>query len=422
MRLMRLKRTLVGLAVVLALLLAALLLAATAALQPEPSVNQSGNLGHADIARALTLLRQHDPRRAAPGRVRTLVLQDRDLEVLLGHGAQRWLRASSRVDVARGQATMHFSAHLPANPLGRWLNVELQLQETGGLPALASVHVGRLPLPPWLAQRLALALVARAGLQADLQLAREVVRQVKFMPEQLTVVYAWQGDSSARVLAAMVPPAEQERLRAYSERLAALSQAVTPAWEAPLVQLMGPLFELARNRTAAGGDAATENRAALAVLTLFVNGLRVDSVVPAAKTWARPRPVRLLLAGRDDFPQHFLVSATLAAEGTGPLSQAIGLYKEVTDSRGGSGFSFTDMAANRAGTRFGELAVQDPVQLQSAVARGVQDKDLMPDASDLPELMPEPEFNRRFGGVGAPDYNAMLAVIDRRVQALPALR
>ena len=76
----------------------------------------------------------------------------------------------------------------------------------------------------------------------------------------------------------------------------------------------------------------------------------------------------------------------------------------------------------RAGTRFGELAVQDPVQLQSAVARGVQDKDLMPDASDLPELMPEPEFNRRFGGVGAPGYNAMLAVIDRRVQALPALR
>ena len=32
---------------------------------------------------------------------------------------------------------------------------------------------------------------------------------------------------------------------------------------------------------------------------------------------------------------------------------AIGVYKEVRDSRGGSGFSFNDMAANRAGTRFG---------------------------------------------------------------------
>jgi hypothetical protein len=36
--------------------------------------------------------------------------------------------------------------------------------------------------------------------------------------------------------------------------------------------------------------------------------------------------------------------------------------------------------------------------------------------------MPEPEFVRRFGGVGAPAYNALLADIDRRIAALPLLR
>ena len=41
-------------------------------------------------------------------------------------------------------------------------------------------------------------------------------------------------------------------------------------------------------------------------------------------------------------------------ESTGALAQAIGLAKEVADARAGSGFSFNDMAANLAGTRFGE--------------------------------------------------------------------
>ena len=101
----------------------------------------------------------------------------------------------------------------------------------------------------------------------------------------------------------------------------------------------------------------------------------------------------------------------LAAEGTGPLSKAIGIYKEVADSRSGSGFSFNDMAANRAGTRFGELAVAKPQHLQALLAGGVQEADFMPDVADLPEFMGEADFKRRFGGVGQPAYTTMMAEI-----------
>jgi hypothetical protein len=128
------------------------------------------------------------------------------------------------------------------------------------------------------------------------------------------------------------------------------------------------------------------------------------------------------LAGRDDFPRHLLISAALATEGTGPLSRAIGVYKEVIDSQSGSGFSFNDMAANRAGTRLGEWAVAQPQRLQAALARGVKEADLMPPWADLPEFLPEAEFRRRYGGVGAPAYETMLAEIDRRVEALPVFR
>jgi hypothetical protein len=99
-----------------------------------------------------------------------------------------------------------------------------------------------------------------------------------------------------------------------------------------------------------------ENRAAIVVLTFYANGKGLAAIVPAARAWPRPAAHTMTLYGRDDFSKHFLVSAALAANAGGPLADAVGLYKEVDDARVGSGFSFNDIAADRAGTRFGEFA------------------------------------------------------------------
>ena len=407
------------------LLLGLLAAIVAAALQGQPRVTTSQEVALDDVSRALSLLRTHDPRQARPGEVSTALVRERDVEVLLSHGARRWIQAASQIDLQLGHATVHLSLRLAQRPLGifgRWLNVELRLVETAGLPAIDSVTLGRLPVPSWLAERALLQAVARAGLQTEAELLADIVRRVRFTPQQMLVTYAWQGDSARRLMSGLLPADELERLRAYSTRLAELVARQRSGWEMPMAQLVQPLFELARTRSAGDADALAENRAALTVLTLFANGRNLAAMIPAARSWPRARPVRLLLAGRQDFPLHFLVSAALAVESTSPLSKAIGVYKEVSDSRGGSGFSFSDMAANRAGTRFGEKLLQDPARMQERLARGVTDTDLVPPAQDLPEYLNEAEFLRRFGGVGAPAYNALLAEIDRRIEALPLLR
>ena len=107
------------------------------------------------------------------------------------------------------------------------------------------------------------------------------------------------------------------------------------------------------------------------------------------------------------------------------MADAIGLYKEVDDSRGGSGFSFNDIAADRACTRFGELAAGSPesaLKLQRRVGEGVRESDLMPAVKDLPEFMSEAEFKSRFGGIGAPQYKRMMEDIERRIAALALYR
>ena len=188
--------------------------------------------------------------------------------------------------------------------------------------------------------------------------------------------------------------------------------------------MLTPVFSLAAERSV-NGDPVAENRAAILTLTLYTMGQAPGTVIPAGKEW--PEPVRRLvtLNRRDDFAKHFIVSAALAANAGTTLSDAVGVYKEIADSRGGSGFSFNDIAADRAGTRFGEDATrsaESAKKLQQRAAAGVRELEIMPATDDLPEFMAEPEFMRRFGGIDAPAYKKMMAKIESRIGALTFYR
>jgi hypothetical protein len=236
------------------------------------------------------------------------------------------------------------------------------------------------------------------------------------------VTYVLNGGIGERARSALLSSTDQARLRAYHERLV---EAVANAHaRVSLAELMTPLFRIAIERGSAG-DVVAEARAALVVLAFYANGIAPAAIVPAATQWAQPARRTVTLAGRDDFAKHFLISAAISATAGSPLADAIGLYKEIEDSRGGSGFSFNDIGADRAGTRLGEIASQSPqraLRLAQALAAGVKERDFMPDVSDLPEFLPEAEFLRRYGGIDGAGYKRMMATIEARVQSRPLLR
>ena len=103
----------------------------------------------------------------------------------------------------------------------------------------------------------------------------------------------------------------------------------------------------------------------------------------------------------------------------------MGLYKEIDDSQGGSGFSFNDIAADRTGVRFGELATMNPAgaqKVQRAAAGRFSASDMFPEVKDLPEFMQEAEFKRRYGGIGGAEYKKMRRRIERATAAMPVFR
>jgi hypothetical protein len=354
-----------------------------------------------------------------PGLPRSLLLSERDIDLLVQHAARRWLGADTQLRLKGGQLQLQASLPLPWR---RWLNVEVVLQQAARLPEVQSLRIGRLPLPGAWALPALRAYVAKRGLPPDALLALDWIQRVDLGRGYMAVNYRIDPESAKRLRAALVAPQQQERLRAYQERLAALTEDVE-GYKVPLYTLLGPLFALAAERSAAGADPVAENRAALLTLTLFANHRPLGLLVPAAYQWAQPRPMYVLLRGRPDTALHFLISAVIAAEDGTPLADAVGLWKELADARrGGSGFSFNDLAADRAGTRFGDMAVRDPLRLHQRLGTQLADRDLLPEVGDLPENLPEAEFVARFGGVGGAGYKRLLADIEARLDAQPLFR
>ncbi len=397
------------------------------ALSDAPAITRTtGELTAAHIERAKRIVDQNRPDTLTPGERRTVTLSQEDADLALNYLANRYAKGSASLTLKPGGAIIVASSGWLGK--GRYLNVEAQMRETAALPAFDALRVGRLPVPAWAADWLMQKALQRLNRRESARIATDLVKRVGVANGALTITYEWQDDAAGRLKAVLLPPADQARLKVYQERLAALSTQLPEAAKVSLADILTPLFKLAAERSASG-DPAAEHRAAIVVTAFFVNGKGLSVIVPAARDWPQPQKRRVVLGGRDDFAQHFSISAALAANAGTSLSDAIGLYKEVADSRGGSGFSFNDIAADRAGTRFGELAArsrESALKLQQWLGAGaaarVREADIMPAVADLPEFMQDAEFKRRYGGIGAPAYNKMMADIESRIAALPAYR
>ena len=132
------------------------------------------------------------------------------------------------------------------------------------------------------------------------------------------------------------------------------------------------------------------------------------------------------LRGRPDWPRHYCVSAALTVAESPFVSDLGGLLKEELDALGkGSGFSFADLAADRAGTRFAQAATASEraaLAVQARLRAGFVAEDYFPPVEDLAENLTVEAFRRDYDGVGSARYRAMLAEIESRLDGCAALR
>ena len=389
--------------------------------EDEPKLHGRADLTPERIALGKRVFEQNDPRRMKSGSIAKANLGQDDLDLAINYLANQYAGGVARLGIEKGRAVIEGTLQLPANPMGRFLNLKLELKQTDKLPQIDNMTLGKLPVPGVLIDMLLNYGLSAVQPLADWQTFADMVRHVEFERRRMTVTYRWQDDLPAKLSGVLLSAQDQNRIEVYQRSLAELTQGGKSSFN--LTELTKPLFQLAKSRSN-NGVAVAENRAVILVLTFYVNQRHLNIIIPQSKTWPRPTWRTVTLNDRDDFPKHYLVSAMLAAYSGTPLADAVGLFKEIEDSRGGSGFSFNDIAADRAGARMGELAIGNEPQakkLQMLMA-AAKESDIMPVTADLPEFMPEAEFKRRFGGIQGEPYRQMMRTIEQRVAALPVNR
>ena len=141
----------------------------------------------------------------------------------------------------------------------------------------------------------------------------------------------------------------------------------------------------------------------LTALAIGMNDVEVTVPSTTAASFVRAseqtseRMIRLKLLGdptvlgRRELARRFFASALLATTANPGIAEANGVATELSNARTPLGFSFANIAADRAGVRFAQ-AVQDNHVPIGMLALAFNVRSFMPDVKDLPEKLTANEF------------------------------
>lgn len=395
---------------------------------PAPSV--------ASIGRAERLLREVDPRRLRQGQLKTVTLKEGDLNIALSHLLARpelTRKLHTQIDFEPGGANFQASFELPANPLGSFFNFSFTIVPSKSGIGVAQLRLGRASIPDWCTNKV-LALLNEAAQQReqyrDVIAALRAIEKLTLTTSSAALSFRWDGALASRLgehgRDLLLPAADRERLVAYRRQIHQTLGAQSKT-SISLLDVLKPALQFAASRSSDLPSATAENRAAFLALALTAVGQPQawNHLLGDELAYATPPPrrtVHLTLQGRDDLPKHFLVSAALAGATDSVVADVIGVYKEVQDSDGGSGFSFVDLVADRAGVRLAGKTTNSPRELQQAIARLTREAELFPPSKDLAEGLQAADFKRRYSTRDSAAYQKVIASIEQRLDRLSLYR
>lgn len=383
-------------------------------------------------------LRRHNPVRLRQGQTRELELSVQDLDVILAWGLSvLGATPKAQVETSPNEALLRASAPLPL--VDRHFNLIWGMRggvKEGNLELrLSELTVGQLQAPGWLLSPASA--FAETVVQNDrtLQPVLNGIDLLRFDEKGLTITYRRmevRGDRLSGILSQLGPDeAVLEAARAQLQHLASVAPDLAGR-EDRFGACMQTTFALAKVRSESS-DPVTENSGAILALANVLGHpqLRVFSGLESDRdtiAQARRELGKVTLRNRADWTKHFFVSAGLTQLSSSTISHDAGLLKEELDADmegGGSGFSFADLLADRAGTLFAWAATHDSQRaraMQARLSQAFEVDQFFPHADGLAEGIPDEVLQGYYGGVGGAEYQRVIKTIERRLQSCTAYR
>lgn len=429
--------------VVLSIVLAAVLLGIPVwlSLERTPLSFEAAQVTSVEKRRLVDLFHGKNPLALDDNEARTLRLTEHDLNVLLSWGLSLGSPArKAGVGLALGSAGLQASVGVPlGGARHRYLNLELAgsagIQDGALRLMLSQCRLGCLEVPRRFLDSLSSVVAARLSLDRRWKPFLDATHAMRIEPAFVELTYGRVRLPPELRRELFGPTAANEEVlaatQAQIDHLLAVIRPLRPA-QRTFGLCFETVFTLAQERSV-GRDAIKENQAGIFALGILLGHPRIEEILGLTSAGtsdgrpaARHNLIPVVLRGRSDWTRHFCVSAVLAVLSDEAISGAAGLLKEELDGdTGGSGFSFSDLLADRAGTTFAIQATRDQASaqaMQERLAGGFRIDEFFPPAADLPEGLPDAMFQARYGGVGGEGYLRLIEEIEHRVAACAAYR
>ncbi|RJQ49857.1 MAG: hypothetical protein C4538_01270 [Nitrospiraceae bacterium] len=368
----------------------------------------------------------------------TIIAPENDLNSLMAVASRGIKRFGGHAEITQEKLSAFLTFSLPNNPVGNFVNIHFDIYPSISGLHISPVSIGRIKIPG----RTSLFIIRYL---LDLILGNEngtvIVNSVRTVSiDQNAVIFSLSPipdimERQEKILSRfrdlresmpLLSLSNPETVRIYSGKLAELDDRLVKGQSISLAYFMGPLFELATQRSY-NNDPVLENKAALLALAVYLGDSRFEKLIGSGhgngKIRRKSSYRRVLLGGRADLRLHFVISAGMKIVSDSGITAAAGEFKELLDARrGGSGFSFADLAADLAGKRLAETATDSARarNVQAVLAGTVSETLFFPDIHDLPEELSREQFEHKYINVEDPRYTSFVTMIEKRISRLPA--
>ncbi|WP_430458291.1 hypothetical protein [Rheinheimera sp.] len=419
----------------LLLLATVLALLAVLLLQQTPLLSETGQLNAAAVRNSQQLFNNLNQSMRDPGQQLVIQTNADELNAAFALASRTLPGFQGKTQINPAGLTILMTMPLELLSYQLYINADIQIEPSAGPLQVRQVKLGRLTLPGdmalgllgWVADQLwgpgegaaLLAKVRSVTVQQD-AVKVELSKSEGFSLSELK-------QSGVSLYKQWFSSDEQTALIEHYYALAlahSQQQAAAQSSHSLISYLQVLLREADRRSKDTPEQAVRENQAVILALAQLLGGRNLQLLVNEVKTNPQGKVPRVTLARRPDLQQHFVYSASLHVLGNQRLSSAVGEAKELLDSlNGGSGFSFVDLLADRAGIRFARLAAASPQSARAVQQFFTQqdrtEQELFPNKSRLPEGLPQAMFEQQYQSIDSAVYQQMVAEIDRRLNALP---
>ncbi|MBT3506732.1 MAG: hypothetical protein HN473_02355 [Methylococcales bacterium] len=384
----------------------------------HPRVENHWLLSPQDINRARMILNgQASPDPLAT--LKTLRLEKKDLNIAANHLLNQYFNGAAQVHLKENHFRLEGSIQLPFNHLNPYLNFAFTLSNQNGKPTISELTVGPLTLPNDHANGFLEGLINHSDLNQYYLLAARHIRTLAISRDAFTLTYYWTPKAYAAAQQLLTHSANLEALAFYQHHLVQTLKHHDRNWRLSLATLLQALFKESLDR-APDLDPIKENQAIIMVTGLYTLQQNLAALFPKNAAPEKAKYLSVFMYQRVDMAKHFISSALLSTVNNAAFSQRLGQQKELHDGTAGKGFSFIDLAANRAGIRFAKAATDSEKsarRMQKTMAQITSYQAFMPDVRDFPENIKAPAFKLKYHSTTSTAYRQQLQLIDQKIAA-----